>query len=134
MSCPHAQTTTLSWLYGDGPEEHLHHVAACAHCQTVAAEHADALGQLVEPAAAPRRRGWAAPLLLGGSLLAAAAALLFVANPPPQLDGAVALQDSGVPVRHAMASLKDDLDRDPDSLDAQLAWLSVEFAPPSGQE
>ena len=38
--CAHAETTTLLWLYGEGPEEHVHHMADCAVCQEVAETHA----------------------------------------------------------------------------------------------
>lgn len=39
MSCSHAETTTLLWAYGEGPEDHAEHVATCAACQDVVAMH-----------------------------------------------------------------------------------------------
>ncbi len=46
MSCPHATTTTLLWLYGESEESHAEHVAGCAVCQAVAAEHADVMSAM----------------------------------------------------------------------------------------
>ena len=39
MSCPHAQTTTILWIYGEADEAHATHVAGCAICQRVLQEH-----------------------------------------------------------------------------------------------
>jgi len=127
----------LTWLYGDGPEEHLHHVAACAHCQAVAVEHADTLQELVERASEPRSRRHPARLLLSGSLLAAAAALLLVVyRAPVQESEEPTLQDSDAPlvVEADRPSFRDELDQELATLDAQLAWMSVELATPPSQE
>jgi len=98
-SCPHAESTTLLWLYGEGPEEHVHHVADCAECARIAATHADVMATVApvadaldpaEPAAhavprpsvlaepaprpAPANRGWLLGVVVG---LAVAAAVLL---------------------------------------------------------
>ena len=39
MSCPHEQTTTLLWIYGEADDAHASHVAQCAICQQVLREH-----------------------------------------------------------------------------------------------
>jgi hypothetical protein len=39
MSCIHAETTTLLWAYGEGPENHTDHIAMCAACREVIAMH-----------------------------------------------------------------------------------------------
>lgn len=48
MSCPHATTTTLLWLYGEADESHAEHVAGCAVCRAVVAEHADVMSAMAE--------------------------------------------------------------------------------------
>jgi hypothetical protein len=76
MSCPNAETT-VAWVYGEAPEEHLHHVVACAECAAIVAEHERVMAAVsgVAPAlrkAPARRAAWWA---LGGLALAAAALL-----------------------------------------------------------
>ena len=39
MSCPHAQTTTILWIYGEADDAHAAHVAGCEICQQVLKEH-----------------------------------------------------------------------------------------------
>jgi hypothetical protein len=84
MTCPHAETTTVAWLYGEGDEGHAAHVASCPDCEAVSALHAEvvcltspvlpALRSGEVPVAAPASPSWARPLLL----LAAAATLVVV--------------------------------------------------------
>lgn len=82
MTCPHASTTTLRWLYGDLDDDgHTAHIAGCADCQAACEAHLDVLGAM--PAApvtrpAPRRR-----LLPAAIALAAAAVALFALWPAP---------------------------------------------------
>lgn len=38
-SCPHADSTTIAWIYGEGPEDHALHVSGCAACSAVLEEH-----------------------------------------------------------------------------------------------
>ena len=91
MKCPHAETTTLLWIYGEGPEGHEAHVANCADCQAVLAMHEDvqfhvaaiedrvqmpvntAPPEIPEPA----NRGWMGTVFGVGGLALAAAAVLF---------------------------------------------------------
>ena len=35
MTCPHAETTTIAWLYGDAHDSHALHVASCRDCSDV---------------------------------------------------------------------------------------------------
>ena len=81
MSCPHAETTTLAWLYGEGDDAHALHVAGCPACQAVAELHEGVQAQVApvlprgsEAPVAPARRGrwWvaAAVALAAGVLLA----------------------------------------------------------------
>ena len=53
MKCPHAETTTLLWLYGEGDESHALHVSACAECQAVLEMHEMVQGALRETSTAP---------------------------------------------------------------------------------
>ena len=94
MTCKHAQTTTLLWLYGEYDGDHLHHVVDCPECTQVMAEHTEVLGAIADtapalrqqskapttrpPHVAPKPSRWRRPLLVGVPL--AAAALLFAAT------------------------------------------------------
>ncbi len=49
MSCEHAETTVLLYLFGEAPEGFEDHLAGCAACQEALAEHA-ATVRAVEPA------------------------------------------------------------------------------------
>ena len=142
-TCSHADTTTNSWLYGEGPEDHVHHVAACAACTAVAAEHAEvmaavgpALGGLQEAtvpavvaadAVAPRAAN--RPWLLGALLVAAAAVALLLVWPaadppvvPPDAPDVVVVDDATTP-----APTIDDLVDEfvPDAVIAEFEALSV---------
>jgi hypothetical protein len=44
--CPHAHTTTVAWLYGEAPDEHAMHVAACPACTQTLQSHELVLGAL----------------------------------------------------------------------------------------
>lgn len=90
MTCRHAETTTIAWLYGEADEAHAAHVAGCAACAEIADLHVDvlsavapALPALASPPPARRsvvRSPWA--------WLAAAALLLtplLLPEPAPPL-------------------------------------------------
>lgn len=80
MSCPHATTTTVLWAWGEGPEEHLHHVVGCPDCQAVLEDASEVAPWIGELPAAPRRR-W--PLVLAGVIALAASVLAFLAVEAP---------------------------------------------------
>lgn len=112
MTCPHAATTTVRWIYGEADEAHLHHVAACAECQEVLAEH-----EAVSEALVPARRSVAWPFarpVAWGLALAAAVLLAFRALvPEPAPDPAPIFVDR--------------LDAELDALDAELDALAADF-------
>lgn len=127
MTCPHATTTTLLWVYGEGPASHLHHVVGCPECQAVldAASEVAPVSALL-PAAPSRRRRW--PVFAAGLAFAAAAVLMLAAveqnapepsRPADLDDGAAALTpfDSGLDGR------LDDLDLALDQLEHDLSTL-----------
>jgi hypothetical protein len=138
--CPHATTTTLLWLYGEAPEDHLHHVAACPACAAVVAEHEAVLAAAV-PAAreavpanqpAPTGRRWGAAAWGGaaalGALAVAAVALVVMAprtvsdrgeDTAAHVDVARTAPSWAAPADDALESLHDDLD----ALEASLATL-----------
>lgn len=129
MSCPHATTTTILWVNGDGPEEHLHHVVACDACQAVL-EDASEVAPFVRmlPAAVVRRRRW--PAVLAGTLALAAAVLLFarVEAPTPAVvvDTAVARVVAPAvvtPLDSEVDARLDDLDLALDALEHDLSTL-----------
>ncbi|TNE86181.1 MAG: hypothetical protein EP330_23130 [Deltaproteobacteria bacterium] len=129
MSCEHAETTTLLWLYGEGPEDHAAHVAECAECTEVSALHADVVAVLPEVEAVPVRPANGSAWYLGGGLALAAAAVLvaLVGGRPaePTLDTAVALAPATTFEWQApLSDLTDELD----ALDAEFADLSDELA------
>ncbi len=88
MDCDHAPDTLL-WLYGEAPEPTAH-LAACAACRAIVAEHTDvalALGPsgaaLRSPAPRAGAWGWAAGAVGLLAVAAAVVATLRVGSPPP---------------------------------------------------
>ncbi len=134
MTCPHAQTTTLRWLYGEvGDAEHAEHVAGCPDCQAVADAHLSVLAVLPDrPAPAqPRPRrvptwAWTVPLL------AAAATLLVMVRPGVSPGPAPSIDDRLLARADVDTLFLDDgLDARLDALDAQLLDLQVELTTPT---
>ncbi len=72
--CPHAQTTTVAWLYGEAPDEHATHVAACPACAQTLESHELVLGALaplavqhsVSPSVSRRVAPWMVALAAAG--------------------------------------------------------------------
>lgn len=54
--CPHANTTTIAFLYGEAPLAHAAHVAGCADCSAVAESHEQVVAALGPALAAVRPR------------------------------------------------------------------------------
>lgn len=121
MSCEHATTTTLLWLYGEADESHTDHVATCAECQAVAADQADVMTALSgvshlelgespvtpEAGAAPANRSFLGAVVTGLALAAAALAI-FVGAPAPA--PSVAVVEPASPIELAALAV---LDEDP---------------------
>ena len=136
MSCQHAKTTTLLWLYGEGPEDHVSHIAECEECQAVTEEHSDLMVTIgpVIPAlrrAEPmrRRRWWVAAGLV--ALAAAAALMLRFAMVAPTLSPeVVAANDTDGEVEMFLEAdlvFVDPLDLWLDDLDADLDAFSQDL-------
>jgi len=152
MSCPHAPTTTVAWCYGEGPDDHALHVADCAECQQVVADHElvsgaaaglvpaliDADGDAAEPEPEPERadRATWVPWAAAGAL--AAAVLVAVglgglpgaeSTPSPATQVAVApavdtqLREPGVP---GDPPSFDDVDARLDALELELDALNAD--------
>ncbi|MEQ1508035.1 MAG: hypothetical protein ABMB14_37750 [Myxococcota bacterium] len=131
MSCSHATTTTVAWLYGEAPDAHALHVAGCPDCAAVADDHAGvvgalgpALGALRDAAEAParepvpRRSRWA---IAGFGLAVAAAAALAVSTraiPPTVPSGATAAPT--IAAIDTFDAALDDLDLDVATLEQEL--------------
>ena len=128
MSCSHASSTTLLWVYGEAPEAHLDHISECAECQqVVAAEEqvahaiAPVVGALAVPEPRPVVPRWAP---VAGGLALAAAALMWVMVGPGM--GRVDLNEPvavAVAADSVQAPAAGDLDDRLADLDADLASL-----------
>lgn len=121
MSCPHATTTTLLWLYGEADEAHADHVAGCPECRAVAADQADVASAMVgithldlrDVTPRPQRR-WISGV--GVAVALAAAAALFL-RPVEVVESDIELA--------ALAALDDEALDDP--LDEQFEALALEL-------
>ena len=133
-TCPLAETDTLLWLYGEGPEDHAAHVAGCADCTAVAQQHADVAAAVMpltpqlkaptipsvevapEPVPAPANRGWMLGVVVGLAVAAAVLLGLFGVLGLPGAPGS----SSPTPIAEVP--------------DAPEAPLPDELAPEDGQE
>lgn len=123
MSCPHAATTTVAFLYGEAPDAHALHVASCAECEGVVTEHeqvatalAPTLGAIRSTGVAPSpRRFGAVGVVAGGVLLAMAATVLLMLRIEPP------------PVEAPAAGVPDGFDVAIDELDLELTSLELEL-------
>ncbi len=145
-SCPHAQTTTLQWIWGEGPEDHLRHLASCAECQQVLEDHERVLAAVAGVSeledsgvagptlGAARRVGPQRRAVLIASAVALAAAVLLVFRPPDVVGPEEPLAPdtgTGVPITalDGEGLFADSLDDDLASLDLALSWMAVELEP-----
>ncbi len=126
MSCSHA-VTTVAWLYGEAPEEHLHHVAVCAECQAVADAHervayaVSGVAPALRTARTAPRRGW----WVAGGLAAAAAALLVAWSGPPR--GVADTDPDGQAAAPYAAFADEEVDVALDDLEADLDAFTAEL-------
>lgn len=130
MSCPHAETTTVAWLYGEGSDEHALHAATCPDCQAVVALHEEVAHATAAPrrapagrsVGAPRRRAW-----IGLSVALAAAAVLATIGLAPRDDGRQAPPGD---VGSAEDVLDDPIDDELRALAGAVALPDDEFTDP----
>lgn len=127
MSCEHAETTTLLWLYGEAPEAHAEHVASCAECTEVSALHVDVMSVAEVRQELPERASgvggrWMAVV----SVAAVAAALLvaFLPGPTQPLDTVAVAPAPALDWTEPLSEFGAELD----SLDAELDDLSLDIA------
>jgi hypothetical protein len=136
MSCTHASTTTLLWLYENEPATHDAHIATCEECQAVIAEHGDlmaTLGPVLPALASPvpdtsrrvRYAAWGSATL---AFVALAASWLLAV--PPQLE----VRDTGLTPDVASQTAfvvelwpDDAFEADLDALDQELRDLSMDL-------
>ena len=148
MGCERATTDTVLWLYGEGSDDDPLHIAGCAECQAVVAEHSDVATSLapvlsslqasMEPVVVLERRRPARWTRWGASMALAAAALLAVISWGPGTDLGVTSGEGGLPVGSEPVALggdpltapldafdlaMDDLDRELDELSRDLEML-----------
>lgn len=125
--CPHADTTTLLWLYGEADDRHGEHVAGCPSCGAVAREHTEVLSAvgpvlpaLRRPMAGhPARPALVLPTVLVGVAAAAALAVWTPIAGPADPPGTGAAADAPA---HVVA---DPLDQRLDALEAEVADLTL---------
>ena len=112
MSCPQ-EGATLAWMYGEGDDAQVHHVAGCAECTATLTAHEAVLG-LVRPIApalvrAPRRARW--PFVVAAVAVAASALVAWrVGAPEPPPPSEIALDDQLSGLDAELSTLADDLD------------------------
>ena len=138
MTCPHAEHTTLLWLYGEHDEAHIDHVVTCAECSRIAETHTDVLCAIAETAPALRQRDETATRVrkprrmarpaLAGLTLAAAWLLVFRSTPSPVSD-VPPLAEPTVVAQHVPEPPfpLDPLDQRLDTLQDELLSLSLDL-------
>ena len=147
MSCPDAETTTMLWVYGEGPEDHASHVAGCADCRSVVAEHEAVAGDIAgilpvirrlddeaAPEPANNDRGWvrwlvalgvaSALLLVVGSQILTPSAVDESIDPPSAV--AIAVQADAFTDGVVLAPFYADIDAELDDLDFLVASLAAD--------
>jgi len=134
MSCPHAETTTVAWCYGEADDAHAAHIASCEPCQAVVADHELVTGAVaplapalvgagpppVGAASAPPRR-LLAPTAIGIGVALAAAALLAIGVAQRTPSPTPYVEPAPVPVATAPEPLPDD------HVDARIDALLLEL-------
>jgi len=120
MSCEHAQTTTVAWLYDEAPDEHIDHIAHCKICANVVALHEEVLALTYSQRQVPKRRGTRGPFILTAFALAAAALLVLKPNSIP-----VEPTDTYDAIE---VFAEDELDQAFDELELELSTLEDDFS------
>lgn len=132
MSCRHAQSTTLTWLWGEHDGDHAVHVAGCETCQAVVAMHTDVVCAVapqveeIEERAASTTVDMRSRMLIAAAL-AAAVVLVFMSPRNAALQS-----PSEAPVQtmaaHDVALPEDDLDQWFTELDRDIDALAVDLS------
>lgn len=132
MSCEHAETTTLLWLYGEGDEAHATHVVACPECRAVVADHETVWSALdrarvpVPEVPEPANRPWVRWALVG-AMVAAAVAVALLTTPRPHPAPVPAVATLAAPAPATADNHKPDLDHDLDQLDGDMDALAADL-------
>ena len=100
MSCPHAETTAILYLFGEAPEDYAAHLESCEICQNVILEHQETIEVITPHIPAPARRRLPVQAIAPvAALFAIAAAVLLTvrldllpSNSPPNLDADVTVE------------------------------------------
>ena len=126
--CPHAQTTTVAWLYGEAPDEHAAHVAGCPACAETLESHELVLGALaplaVQPSVPVPMSRRVAPWLV--ALAAAGVGWLMwgAGSHAPQAEDGVWMRVADAP----LAISATDIDQEIDALSLAIDDLSEDFS------
>jgi hypothetical protein len=138
MSCEHAETTVLLYLFGEAPDGFEEHLAGCDECQESLAEHAATVRavepaftaeELAVPGRAPRSR-WL-PWLAAAAAVAAFAMLMARGTPEqtPLLDGDAAA-DAVTPAEVERRVWTDPIELELDDMDLELDSLTRDLEEP----
>jgi len=139
MSCREAETKTLLWVYGEGPENHDHHVAGCPDCQQVVAEHESVAGDIAPilpvirrpddeevPEPANHNGGWVRWAAVGA--IAAAVVFFFQMNAPvtPEIAAEQPEVAEAIVAGVILPPIYADIDQDIDELDLLVDSLAAD--------
>ena len=100
MSCPHAESTAILYIFGEAPDDYAAHLEGCEICQNVILEHQETIAVVTPHIPAPARRRLpvraVAPV---AAIFAIAAAMLLTVrldllppNPPPNQDADIIVE------------------------------------------
>jgi hypothetical protein len=122
MSCPHAESTAILYLFGEAPADYAAHLEGCEICQNTILAHQETLAVVTPHIPAQARRRPVRVLAPIAAIIAiAAAVLLTVRMDPPSLT---------TPTLNADVSVEPFFEAENDSallaLEIELALMNLE--------
>ena len=131
MNCPHSQTTTVAYLFGEAPEGFDVHLESCAECTRVLEEHRGTvsvvepwLASQEEPIQLRSRRGWLG--VAAGMAVAAGLLLGLQVGGGEVAPVAVRNIDSGLMTAGLVGPFESAIDDEILELEFELALLTID--------